>query len=348
LTPTITASEARDVARRWVEDVGSRTPSFVGAVLHGSINWLGPNDVVLATSDIDLMLILDCGPAQPTDKLGKLRYRDVLLDVSSLTEDELRTPEAILGQYHLAGSFAGRSVIADPTGRLTALENAVTRDYARRRWVRERCAHALAKVRNAPAVCSSDDLADQVMGCLFPAAVCTHVLLVAGLRNPTVRNRYLPTRSLLAEYGRSDLYDTLLTLQGCADVTADCVRQHFAALVVAFDAAKEAPKPPFPFAADISDAGRPVAIDGSRELIEGGNPREAVFWIAVTYSRCMKILGQDRTPDAIEGGYLRLLGDLGLATFADRQRRRQHIAAALPQVWDAAEAIMEQNPNITD
>lgn len=341
-------SEGKAAARQWVIEEASQAPGFAGAFLHGSINWLAATDPVPATSDVDLILVVGGESRQPTDKLGKFRYRSVLLDVSSLSEDELPTPEVVLGQYHLAGSFAGSGVIADPSGRLTALQNAVTRDYAQRRWVRERCAHALAKVRNAPAARSSDDLADQVMGCLFPAAVCTHVVLVAGLRNPTVRNRYLPTRELLAEYGRSDLYDTLLALQGCADMTADLVGQHFAALVVAFDAATSAPKPPLPFAADISDAGRPVAIDGSRELIEAGNHREAVFWIAVTYSRCMKILGEDRMTDAIEQGYQRLIGDLGLASFADRQRRRQRIAAALPRIWDAAEAIMEQNAAIHD
>jgi len=33
-------------------------------------------------------------------------------------------------------------------------------------------------------------LHDQLMACLFAAGITTHVLLVAGLRNPTVRARY--------------------------------------------------------------------------------------------------------------------------------------------------------------
>jgi hypothetical protein len=57
-----------------------------------------------------------------------------------------------------------------------------------------------------------------------------------------------------------------------------------------FDTAKAVIKTPFSFASDISDAAGPIAIDGSRELIERGLHREAVFWIVVTYSRCQKVL----------------------------------------------------------
>jgi hypothetical protein len=69
---------------------------------------------------------------------------------------------------------------------------------------------------------------------------------------------------------------------------------HLGALAAAFDAAAAARRTPFVFAADISDLGRPIAIDGSRELIEGGSHREAVFWMVATYARCQKVLAHDR------------------------------------------------------
>ena len=335
------------MARRWVDQTGRKTRGFAGAFLHGSINWLTAIDPLPATSDVDVILIID--GATPPDKIGKIRHEGVLLDVSSLPFRELSSAEDVLGQYHLAGSFAGSSVIADPTGRLTALQSAVSRDYAKRRWVRRRCEHARDKVLQGYAPREADPLADQVIACLFPAAICCHLLLVAGLRNPTVRNRYLPTRELLAEYGRLDLYEELLGLLGAADLDAAAVRRHFAAMTRAFAAAAIAPKPAFPFAADISDSGRPVAVDGSRELIDAGYHREAVFWIAVTFSRCMKILDavQSVAPAAeIEHGYQSLLNDLGLASFADRMRRRRLIEAALPRIWEVAEAIMETHPTV--
>jgi hypothetical protein len=347
--PTTTASEARAAARRWVDAEGSRTPGFAGAFLHGSINWLAAADPVPATSDVDLILVLDGRTSPP--KIGKIRHEDVLLDVSSLPGDQLGSAEQVLSQYHLAGSFAGSSVIADPSGRLTALQRAVSRDYAKRHWVRRRCAHARDKVRFGYELRESDSLPDQIMACLFPAAVSAHVLLVAGLRNPTVRNRYVPTRELLREYGRLDVYEALLELLGCADMDVARVRDHLVALIDTFDVAKRVPAPLFPFAADISDAARPVAIGGSKELIDGGNHREAVFWIAVTYSRCIKILQDNPSAgrdEAIEQGYRALLDDLGITSYSDRRQRRQQIEDTLPRVWETAEAIMAAHPGIHD
>ncbi len=347
LTPTTTASEAKAAAHRWVETEGRQIAGFAGAFLHGSINWLAPSDHLPATSDVDVILVVEDAPLMP--KLGKFRFEAVLLDVSALPAADFRSPDVILGQYHLAGSFAGPSVIADPTGRLTALQAVVARHYAERRWVRQRCAHALEKVCLSDEPRASDSLPDQVIACLFPAAITTHVLLVAGLRNPTVRNRYLPTRELLREYRRLDFYETLLELLGCADMEAMRVRHHLFALTEAFDAAKAVPALPFPFAADISDAARPVAVDGSRELIQQGNDREAVFWIAVTFSRCMKVL--DCAPaversEAIDKGYRELLADLGLESLTAQRQRRLRINETLPRVWEVAEAIMDEHPGI--
>ena len=48
------------------------------------------------------------------------------------------------------------------------------------------------------------------------------------------------------------------------------VEHHVEALSEVFDAAKVVIRTPFPFASDITDAARPIAISGSRELIERG------------------------------------------------------------------------------
>ena len=64
---------------------------------------------------------------------------------------------------------------------------------------------------------------------------------------------------------------------GCAQMNAVRAEQHLAALSEAFDAAKALIVTPFFFAADISDIARPIAIDGSRELIARGEHREGHF-----------------------------------------------------------------------
>ena len=55
-------------------------------------------------------------------------------------------------------------------------------------------------------------LAERAQGWVFPTGIMTHVLLVAGLRNPTVRRRYETTRDLLAEHNRLDLHERLLNV----------------------------------------------------------------------------------------------------------------------------------------
>ncbi len=192
---------------------------------------------------------------------------------------------------------------------------------------------------------------DQAIGWLFPTGVTTHVLLVAGLKNPTVRQRYVAVRELLADYGHLDFHETLLELLGCAQLSRQRVEHHLAALADVFDAATSVIRTPFPFASDISDIARPVAIGGSRDLIERGYHREAVFWIAVTYSRCQKVLHEDAPDelrDRFDTGHRQLLADLGITSFTDLRERGNQVVTVLPRVWEMAEEIIAANPEIED
>jgi hypothetical protein len=177
------------------------------------------------------------------------------------------------------------------------------------------------------------------------------MLLVAGLKNPTVRRRYVATLELLAEYGHLDFYETLLEMLGCAQMSRARVERHLAALTDVFDAAKLVVKTPFFFASDISELARPIAIDGTRQLIERGTHREAIFWMVATYSRCQKVLHHDapeQMQDKYAPGYRQLLGDLGITSFADLQQRGKRVKGLLPRVWEVTEAIMAANPGIAD
>jgi hypothetical protein len=341
--------QARDVARRWVLEEASGLPSFHGAYFAGSTNWLPADAPLPATSDVDVMVVLS--DADPQTKGGKFVYRDVLLEASYLSRDRVRSPDLVLGDYHLAGGFRTPSVILDPSGELTALQAVVSRDFAKRRWVYRRCEHARDKVLHGYRVHESEPLHDQVIAWLFPAGITTHVLLVAGLRNPTVRRRYVAAHALLTEYGHAAFYEALLELLGCAWMSPERVAEHLAALAEVFDVATAVIKTPFFFGSDISDAARPIAIDGSRELIERGAHREAIFWMVATSCRCQKVLYHDATRDTYErflSGYRRLLGDLGIASFADVQRRRQQVEDLLPQVWEVAQAILAANRDIEE
>ena len=175
--------------------------------------------------------------------------------------------------------------------RLAALQTAVARDYAKRQRADRRCEDARDKVlRHLRSLNESQPFHDQVTAWLFGRGVTTHVLLVAGLQNPTVRRRYEAVQDLLANYGRLDSYETLLELLGCAQMSRAQAEHHLVAFADVFDAAKVVIKTPFFFASDISDLARPIPIDGSRELIARDHHREAVFWVVATYSRCQKVL----------------------------------------------------------
>jgi hypothetical protein len=341
--------QAKEAARQWVIKEGSNIPGFLGAYLAGSTLWL-PNDAAFpATSDVDVFVVL---ADPPPLKLGKFRYRDVILEVSYMPSDQLQSPELILGQSHMAGNFRIPNIILDPAGQLTQLQAAVSRDYAKRQWVRRRCEHAREKSLGVlQSLSESAPFHDQVTAWLFGASLTTHVLLVAGLKNPTVRRRYLAAQELLADYGRLDFYETLLEMLGCAGMSRGRAEQHLAAVAAVFDVAKTVIKTPYRFASDISDMGRPIAIDGSRELIERGYHREAVFYLVATYSRCQHVLSHDapaEIQDRFSVGYRQLLADLGIVSFADLTRRCEQVKRFLPRVWEVAEAVMAANPGIED
>jgi hypothetical protein len=175
------------------------------------------------------------------------------------------------------------------------------------------------------------------------------VLLTAGLQNPTVRRRYVVARELLANYGELDFYERLLDLLGCAQISRTRVVHHLSALTKVFDTAKTVIKTPFSFASDISDLARPIAIDGSRELIERGLHREAAFWIVVTYSRCRKVLFTDGSAvqqHRFDTPYWDLLGELDIASVGDLQDSAEQVRALLPRLREVSERNIATYPEI--
>lgn len=340
--------DAKDAARQWVTDEASTLPGFRGALYHGSIVSLPDAASIQPTSDVDIVVVVD-GP-EPDVRMGKFIHQGVMLDVSFLPWDQCHPPELVLGNSHLAGSFRYPDIVSDPTGQLARLQAVVGRDYARREWVVQRCEHAMHKIRaNLNSIDDSRPFHDQTMAWLFAAGVTTHVLLVAGLRNPTVRKRYVTVRELLQGYGQSSFYEPLLALLGCAHMTPARVEYHLTELSAAFDASANVASTPLPFSSDITEIARPIAIDGSRELIDRGDHREAIFWIVATSLRCQTILHRDAplgVRDRYEGSYRELMGELGIDSAFDLKRRGDEVAAFLPRLWDMAENIIVANPGI--
>jgi hypothetical protein len=341
---------AKAAAADWVVRHASREAEFRGAYFSGSTVGMPDDGELPAASDVDVVVVTS--HAEPPPKPGKFLHRGALLEVTYLSERQLASAEEVLSNYHLAGGFRRDTIIADPTGHLRSLQADVSRRFAEPAWVRRRCEDALRKIENG--LRSADPAAplhDRVLAWLFPAGVTCHVLLAAALRNPTVRLRYLAARGVLRDYGRDSLYPELLRLLGCADWTPKRAERHVAGLARTFDAAAAAARTPFPFRTDITAAARPIAIDGSLELIRAGNHREAVFWIVATYARCHKILAADAPPGlrrTLAASFEDVLADLGIASDGDLIRRSEEVILFLPRLRETAEAIMRANPEIAD
>jgi hypothetical protein len=121
------------------------------------------------------------------------------------------------------------------------------------------------------------------------------------------------------------------------------VERHLTTLTEAFDMASAVIKTPYRFATDISRIARPITIDGSYELIRTGFHREAMFWIIATHCRCQHVLCQD-APRSIQQQhneqFSRLLQELGIATFKDREQSNSEALIFLSEVRSMAEKIM--------
>lgn len=341
---------AREIARRWADAEATAIPGLHGVYLAGSINWLPEDAELPSTSDVDVMVVLE-GPKPPL-KPGKFRYHDALLEVSYLSADAFGSAEQLLANFQLSPGFRAGRILLDPTGRLADVQQAVAGAFARRSWVLRRCEHTRENLRGMLAYAGrAETLHEQATGWLFGTSGPTQLMLVAGLRNPTVRKRYLAAREVLADYDRLDVYEQLLQQLGCAQMTPARVAEHVEALAAVFDAASAVARTPYVFLSDISQVARPISIDGSRELIAQGYHREAIFWIVATYARSLNILRHDAPVEVQEQftvGFRSLLADLGIESSADFQRRSAVVLDSLPQLWDVAMEIIAATPEVRD
>jgi hypothetical protein len=318
------AAEARDAALDWVRQHAG--PTVRGAFLAGSIADRAPDAVQPPWSDVDVTVVV-AGSAPP--KPGKLRHRGALLDVSYLPEDVLADPDRVAASHYLAPSFAGPDgVLLDPTGLLAGLRGAIAPTYASPEAVRRRVADVLTTIRRRLA--AADPAApwpQQVLAWLFPATLVAVAGLVAAGRRPTVRLRYRRARDVLP----ADRYARMLELLGCADVDVGVVSRNLDRLAEVFDEAAAVGPTPFPFSSDVSAVARPVAIDGSRVLVDDGDHREAVFWIVATFARCRQILGDAGSSGSFRAALAELVGVHGPD---DLRNRAAATLAFLPELED--------------
>ena len=342
------AYTAKNTAVEWILEHGCKVEGFLGAYFAGSITELQDDAILSMYSDIDIMIVIKTDTAP--NKLGKFIYHGVMLEVTYLSWNQISSAEQVLVSHHLANSLRKDTIIADPSGCIHKLQSEVERHFLEKEWVRLRCKNICDNIENSlKQDKTSISYPEQVLSWLFPTGITTHVLLLAALRNPTVRRRYLAAREMLFQYGRAEFYPKLLNLLGCTHLTPGRVNEHLDALAKTFDAAASLAKTPFSFSTDITALARPIAINGSLELIKSGYHREAIFWITATFARCHKIFEADASEKLRQlyiPAFKNIMSDLGFHSDEDFNVRAEEVIDFLPSLWEVTEDILLRNPKI--
>lgn len=296
------AGDARQVATDWVQQHAMGLPRFRGSFLTGSVLTLAPGDWLPSSSDVDIKIVLAAGHGlagrdredQSVPAQLKFRHRGVLLDVSYLDESALADAEAVARIDYLAAAMRTGLILADPTGRLHELHRSVAADYSRRSAIEKRVETRRAGIGAAlRGRDRSRPWPDQVMRWLFPTTLTTHLVLAAALRPPTVRKRYVACRQVLIDHDQPAWHSEFLGDLGCVDLSREITQHHLDRLANIFDHVARRVRTRFFFSADLLSGARPVAIDGSEELVGAGLHREAAYWIMATFCRCQLQLCAD-------------------------------------------------------
>lgn len=345
----VIVSEAHAIAREWVWANRERIPGYIGAYLAGSVSWLADNDPISPNSDIDIMIVVEDDTIAP--KPGKFIYHNVLLEASIVPFSLIADPGPAAGRYHIATSIARQKVLDDPFEMLGPRFAIIAAEFPRRHRVIARMdavqSGIVTGLGNIPA---DTPFHQQVMMWLFPTGVTTHLLLVAGLRNPTVRRRYVEARHLLESYGESAQFDALLALIGCEHITRRDADRYLAALEPVFATAATVESSTSRWTSDISSAARRISIDGTQELIGLGYYRESMFWIVATFTRCLDVLakaGEERISPQADLAFRSLMTDLGIESLDDITTSSSEVIAALPAIRATADRILDRNPEVT-
>lgn len=336
--------DAKRLAREWVERY-AQDHRILGAYLGGSVIEMEEDATLPDSSDVDINLVID--GKESSEKPGKLLYRDALLEASFIQMADLFPAERLLLFYEIVGAFRKDNILLDPDGLLRELQKTVAAAFAKPCWVQARMRRVTEKILHGTGGFRTDTpLLDNINPWLFPAGICTHLLMVGALVNPTVRLRYLKVRPVLLENGYGGLYEKLLGLLGCSGFTQEQTQRHLDALADTFDVTcRYAPQTHFPFSNDIGPHARAVVVDGSRQLIRQGDYREAVFWMAATFVRCHLILRETDGDEhqRLYPAMLRLFADMGVDSNASIARKIREIHGILPELEAAAAVLYEKN-----
>ena len=337
--------------KAWVTQEGSKTPGFCGAYLTGSLNAMSSEEPFPAYRDVDLHIVLQEGGKSSEANL-EVSYHGLILECGFKGLDEYASPDVVLANPHIAPHLAVNSLLADPTGQLTILQQEVAQAFAQRPWVTARCTYeknrVLGHLEQLRQVTTPFNATLQLY---WTANFLAGLIAVASLKTPTHRKALILLKELLQQQGRPDLHEKLLDLLGYRYLRMDQVGLYLHACAAAFDRAIQVKKTPSAWDIKLHPHIRPYAIEGAQEMIDAGYHREAMFWIEVFLAISMAAIHND-APETdklhFQNALNKLLKDLGRSTPDDWALRYLQANSLKDAIFELADTIVQHHPEIVN
>jgi hypothetical protein len=331
-----------DRTREWVFENGARTPGFLGAHLKGSILGLPGDSPFPPYRDVDVNLVVDGRPHGV--EFREISSRELILDCAIYSADFYSSAEVVLANAALAPNLTGGGLLADPEGQLARLQAKVAEEYDRRPWVQARCGERKQVVRQGLArLAEASEPAEAGRHLWFVAKEMAAIVAIAHLKPPTHRRGLVRLRKLLLRSDREDLHHKVLTLLGFAQLSKEQVVRHLERCMEIFDRAAELQ----PAQAHT----RPYVFDGSLEMIEAGDHREAMHWIAAQTIRAMTVIEAHGSPidrSRFEPQVVSLLGEMGLLGPGRTMERHRQAQVTADEVIKLADDVIATSPAVRD
>lgn len=303
------AKEVRRLAKQWVDERVAGLPGFHGAYLAGGIHRFPDDEEFPAYLDVDVHVILD--RARESGQRQDIHlYHGVLLESYFVDRAGYGSWEMVASHPLEAQSFRSPSVLADPTGSLTAIQEAVAENFSRRKWVEARCGILRHQIVST---LGDEEKSSSMLHMLPLLAGIPYLIANARLQDPTNRRAYCQTRELLHADGRPDLHESILAIHGFTDVSLAQTESSLEECLRAFDRAVEVFRTPFWSDHRMHAYVRPYIDEGSREMIREGRHREAMPWIVWNHMVANVALQNDAPEEdkrQFQDAYDRLYGGL--------------------------------------
>jgi hypothetical protein len=346
------AGEARKLAESWVAEEVARAPGeTLGVFTHGSVNWMADSDTFPVSSDLDLAVVVaEIDPARHHP--SKRSYGDIVIEAFYLPLARLSSGEAVLADWVLGPNLAAGRVLFDREDRLAKLQRMVRPELARRKWVRQRCRSlrelALSIVTMFEA---SDSLVYLNAVANLALRSMAQMVLLAVLRNPTVKKALVKARDVLTAYHIAGEHQELLRLLRFTDLNDETILRVTSHARRALLDACQYLRTVFPGDNCVTLHGLPALDSDVPTYVAQGAAREIFLWVETVYTHALIALHND-APAAVTAAAMRLYVDdmavIRSSTVAEARERMLACRPGLDRMLGVCDDLIDRNPEAID